>query len=177
MRSNSAGSPSTLDIQGYRAILPSQIILTMSAYRIALLMHVLSATIWAGGHLILSIGFLPKALKEKNPQIIEQFESKYERIGIPSLVLQILTGLWLGTYYDSDPVGWFTFRGSLSAQLALKVILVVLTLLLALHARFRIIPKLGPENMGALAFHIIAVTLIGVLLVILGVSIRTGGLF
>jgi len=149
----------------------------MSGYKIVVWIHILSASIWTGGHLILSLGFLPKALKEKNPQIIERFESRYERIGIPSLVIQILTGLWLGLYYDSDFLGWFSFRGSLATYLALKIILVILTLLLALHARFRIIPKLKPENLNALAFHIIAVTIIAVVLLTLGVSIRTGGIF
>ena len=149
----------------------------MTGYKIIVLIHVLIATIWVGGHLILSIGFLPRALKQKDPAIIQQFESKYEPIGLPALVIQVLTGLWLGIFYDSQPLGWFTFRGSIATHLSLKVILVILTLLLAIHARFRIIPKLKSENLKALAFHIIAVTLIGVMLLILGVSIRTGGLF
>ena len=149
----------------------------MTGYKLIVLIHVLFATIWVGGHLILSIGFLPRALKQKDPAIIQQFESKYEPIGLPALAILVLTGLWLRIFYDSQLLGWFTFRGSLATHLALKVILVVLTLILAIHARFRIIPKLKPENLKALAFHIIAVTVIGVLLVILGVSIRTGGLF
>ena len=149
----------------------------MTVYKIIVLIHVLFATIWVGGHLILSLGFLPRALRQKDPAIIQQFESKYEPIGLPALVIQVLTGLWLGIFYDSQPLGWFTFRGSLAIHLSLKVILVILTLLLAIHARFRIIPKLKPENLGALAFHVIAVTVIGVLLLILGVSISTGGLF
>jgi putative copper export protein len=149
----------------------------MSPYKAVVVIHVLSATIWTGGHLVLSLGFLPRALREKRPEIIEQFESRFEPIGIPSLVIQLVTGLWLGIFYDSQPLGWFSFRGSLASHLALKVILVGLTLVLALHARLRIIPNLNAENMKALAFHIVAVTVIGVLLVILGVSIRTGGLF
>lgn len=145
-------------------------------YRLIVLVHVLSATIWAGGHLILSLAFLPKALKEKDPAVIERFESEYERIGIPSLIIQILTGFWLGIYYDSDPLGWFTFRGQMATYLALKVIFVILTLILAAHARFRIIPQLKAQNMRFLAVHIIAVTILAVLMVFLGVSVRTGGL-
>ena len=149
----------------------------MPVYKLVVLIHVLFSSIWVGGHLILALGFLPRALRQKDPCIIEQFESKYEPIGLASLVIQVITGLWLGIFYDSRPLGWFTFQGSLATHLALKVILILLTLLLALHARFRIIPNLMPENLKALAFHIIAVTVIGVMLVILGVSIRTGGFF
>src|SRR4030067_3248645 len=105
----------------------------MSPYKAVIVIHVLSATIWTGGHLVLSLGFLPRALREKRPEIIEQFESRFEPIGIPSLVIQILTGLWLGIFYDSQPLGWFTFRGSLAPYLSLKVILVVLTLFQAIH--------------------------------------------
>lgn len=149
----------------------------MSVYRIIVLIHVLFATIWVGGHLILALGFLPRALRSKDPSVIEQFESKFEPIGLPAFVIQILTGLWLGVFYDAQPLGWFTFQGSLATLLALKVILVLLTLILAIHARFWIIPKLNPQNLKALAWHIIAVTVIGVLLLLLGVSIRTGGFF
>src|SRR4030066_1002514 len=149
----------------------------MSPYKVVVLIHVLSATIWTGGHLILALGFLPRALREKKIEIIQQFESRFEPIGIPSLVIQIITGFWLGIFYDSQPLGWFSFRGSLASQLALKVILVVLTLILALHARLKIIPRLTSDNLKVLALHIVAVTIMGVLLVIIGVSIRTGGFF
>jgi uncharacterized membrane protein len=61
------------------------------------LLHVLGATIWAGGHLILSIAFLPKALKERKLNIILDFEKQYERVGIPALLLQVITGFWMAT--------------------------------------------------------------------------------
>ena len=149
----------------------------MSSYRLIALIHILSATIWVGGHMILSLIFLPKALKEKDPGIIRGFEARFEPLALPSLLVQIVTGLWLGIYYDSDPFGWFSFRGELAVFLALKVILVGLTLLLAVHARFRLIPRLRPDNMWPVAAHIIAVTLIGIMLLVLGVGIRTGAGF
>jgi hypothetical protein len=45
------------------------------------------------------MGFLPKALKKTS--IILNFESIYEKIGIPSLIGQILTGIWM-FYYRID---------------------------------------------------------------------------
>ena len=62
---------------------------------IALLLHVLAATIWTGGHLILALTVLPPALKEKSPSALLRFESGYERVGIPALVIQVVTGLML----------------------------------------------------------------------------------
>lgn len=141
-----------------------------------LILHILSATVWTGGHLVLAIGFLPQALRHKDPAIIEVFESRFERIGIPALVIQILTGLWLANRllpYSQ----WFSFENYLSTHIAIKLGLLALTLVLAMDARLRLIPKLDASRLGSLAAHILAVTLISVLFVIMGTGIRTGGLF
>ena len=63
------------------------------------LFHVFGATIWVGGHLILSLTILPKALKENNPDLILQFEKNYEKIGLPALFFQVITGIWLSLLY------------------------------------------------------------------------------
>ena len=67
-----------------------------------ILIHIIAAAVWTGGHLVLAIRFLPKALKNQDPDIIDFFESSYERIGIPALFLQIITGFYLVHYYASD---------------------------------------------------------------------------
>lgn len=50
-------------------------------------------------------------------------------------------------------------------------------LLLAASARFRVIPRLTPDTLKTLAWHIVLVTLFAVLFVAVGVSLRTGLLF
>ena len=60
-----------------------------------IIIHVLGATIWVGGHLLLCLRYLPEALKKKDPEIIKAFEKKYEIIGMPSLFLQVITGVWM----------------------------------------------------------------------------------
>ena len=52
-----------------------------------LILHVLGASIWIGGHLILCLRYLPEALRKRNPEIIKAFEKKYEIVGLPSLLL------------------------------------------------------------------------------------------
>ena len=144
-------------------------------YKWLLALHILSATIWAGGHLILSIGFLPKALKTKDISIITNFESVFEKIGIPSLIIQITTGLYLAWGLTGGRFSaWFDFNTFHGIHISLKLLFVVLTLFLAFHARFRIIPKLKVENLNSLAVHIISVTVLAVLLVLTGVSLRGG---
>ena len=54
----------------------------MDRHHILLIIHLISATIWVGGHLILLLGFLPKALKHKKfLSFISRFEKTYEPIG------------------------------------------------------------------------------------------------
>ena len=40
-----------------------------------ILIHIIAAAVWTRGHLVLAIGFLPKALKNQDPAIIDFFNS------------------------------------------------------------------------------------------------------
>lgn len=144
--------------------------------KILIFLHVLGACIWAGGHLILCLVVLPKAWKQKDTEAIQRFERPYEKIGIPALLILVLTGIRMAMIYL--PVNeWLNFNDPVSNHIGLKLILLLLTILLAIHARFFIIPKLTPENIGLLGSHIIGITIIAVLLVLTGVSFRMSILF
>jgi putative copper export protein len=146
-------------------------------YKYILLLHILSAAIWTGGHIILATVILPKALKRKSVEIIQNFEMPFERIGIPALIIQVLTGFYMAHTLLPDFSYWFSFLPGLPTLIGLKIILLLTTVLLALDARLRLIPKLNENNLSQLALHIIPVTIISILFVWVGVSIRTGGLF
>lgn len=143
-------------------------------YKYILLLHILGATIWTGGHLILSFVILPKALKKRSVEIVNNFETPFEKIGIPALIIQVLTGLHLAYTILPDFSLWFSFSTGISKLIAYKLILLLLTIILALDARLRLIPKLKEENLNSLAWHIITVTIISVLFVVVGTSFRTG---
>ena len=65
----------------------------INTHHIYLIFHLLAATIWVGGHLVLALGFLPKALKNKDFSYIDKFEKTYEPIGMPSLLVLLITGI------------------------------------------------------------------------------------
>ncbi|MDH3455667.1 MAG: CopD family protein [Gemmatimonadota bacterium] len=142
-----------------------------------ILLHVLGATIWTGGHLVLTLTVLPRALRARDPKIVEEFEGGFERLGIPALVLQVVTGLWLAFRRLPDFGSWFAFDSFVSTYIFVKLMLLVATLALAMHARLRLLPSLGPDNLKTLAWHIVAVTILSVLFVVMGVGLRTGGIF
>ena len=145
-------------------------------YGVVLLLHLLGATIWTGGHIILSIVILPRVLKERSPQRLLEFESVYEKIGMPALIIQVVTGLMLAHRFVPDIGQWFDMGNPASHGIAAKLLLLALTLCFAIHARFRVIPVLSQHNLTVMAWHIVPVTLLSVLFVAVGVSFRTGWL-
>jgi putative copper export protein len=143
-------------------------------YNFILLLHLLGATLWTGGHLVLSLAILPRAMRNKNPNLILEFESGYEKIGIPALIVQIVTGLWLAQRLIPDMTHWFNADDTTSRLILVKLSLLIMTILFAAHARLRIIPGLVAEKLNSLAFHIIAVTILSVLFVATGLGFRPG---
>ena len=148
----------------------------MEWYRLAVILHILGATVWVGGHLVLSLAILPAALRSRNPTSVREFEARYERIGIPSLALQVVTGLILAGWWVRD-IALFLPPSLPQAQFILvKLGLLLATLVIAADARVRLIPTLNERTLDSLAYHAFAVTALGVALVIMGVAVRTGGL-
>lgn len=141
-----------------------------------LTLHILGACVWAGGHLVLAITVLPRALARRDVRILKAFEEPFERIGIPALLVQVLTGVWLAAQFV-PLTRWLAFGNALEARIGAKLLLLALTVALALHARLRLIPRLDSSNLALLAVHIVIVTGLAVALVIVGVDFRTGALF
>jgi putative copper export protein len=144
-------------------------------FYILILLHVLGATIWVGGHLILAFSYLPDALKRQSITELQNFEDKFERIGIPALIIQIITGVFLAFHMNPNWTQWFNMSGSIRG-IGIKLLLLLLTAILAVDARFRIIPNLTLKNLNSLVWHIVPVTIIGVLFVVVGVFFRIGGI-
>ncbi len=149
----------------------------MGTYRLLVTLHLLGAAVWLGGHLVLSLAILPRTLRARDPSIVREFESGYERIGIPALFLQVITGLWLAYHWSPDVAGWFYPSTPQTKFILVKLTLLAFTVALAAHARLRIIPRLDSNNLPVLAWHVVMVTLSGVAFLVFGVAIRTGGLW
>jgi putative copper export protein len=144
------------------------------AYKILLLLHLLCATIWVGGHLLLVVRYLPEALRKKDAAVIRQFETHFEPLGMPALLIQILTGIYIAYFHHDLP--FMSFSKTAAAMVNTKIILLLATIALAIHARFFIIPKLHAGNLVTMAWHIVGVTAIAILMLTLGFLFRFGGL-
>lgn len=143
-------------------------------YYILLSLHILGACVWTGGHLVLAVSILPRAWREKRAELIRAFEQPYERIGIPALIAQIVTGIWLAWHLLGSPSHWLADNPAAQA-VRFKLTLLALTAGFALNARLRVIPNLRDDNIPVLGFHIISVTTFSVLFVLTGIALRFGG--
>ena len=145
-------------------------------YALMIFLHVLGATVWTGGHLVLALTWLPRVLRERSPEQLLRFEQGYERIGMPALVLQIVTGLWMAYQMVPSVAQWLSPDTPVARAIALKLVLLLCTALIAAHARLRVIPRLSADTLPLMAWHVGAVTLLSVGFVAVGVSLRFGGL-
>lgn len=123
----------------------------------------------------MAFSYLPDALKRQSITELQNFEDKFERIGIPALIIQIITGVFLAFHMNPNWTQWFNMSGSIRG-IGIKLLLLLLTAILAVDARFRIIPNLTLKNLNSLVWHIVPVTIIGVLFVVVGVFFRIGGI-
>jgi putative copper export protein len=141
-----------------------------------LFVHLLGAAIWTGGHLVLALGVLPLALRRRDPGLVQAFEERYEPVGLVALATQLVTGIELTRGYFPGFHGLTNFDNPIAVAALTKLGLLLLTVVLAVDARLRIIPRLGRHNLNALAWHIIPVTLLAVALAYVGLRFRFGGI-
>lgn len=150
----------------------------MPIHSILLAFHVLGACIWFGGQVVLSCVILPKAKKDKNPGLVVDFESRFGKIGMPALLVQIITGPILATRFVPDPGDWFLWQTPNQDHIASKLIMLAIVVVLVVIMKLKVIPRLKAEEEGALksaARYVHTVTFLSFMLVFTGLDIHTLG--
>ncbi|MEB3207691.1 MAG: CopD family protein, partial [Synechococcus sp.] len=132
-------------------------------------------TVWTGGHLVLDLGVLPRALRAQSAAAIRAFEEVFEPLGLTALAIQVVTGLWMGWIYLPGFQGLFNTANSIGLLVGVKLLLLAATAALAIHARLRLIPHLTDDNLTGLAWHIRGITALAIAFVVVGALIRLGG--
>jgi putative copper export protein len=140
-----------------------------------LFIHLIAGSIWVGGHLVLALSLLPEAIAKRDPELINGFERIYERIGLPAMVVQVATGLWLAHGIQPEIEAWLELSDPVALTISLKLACLAATMALAVHARLAIIPRLNAARLPMLGAHIVAVTALALVFVWLGLAFRYGG--
>jgi putative copper export protein len=144
-------------------------------YKALVVLHLLGASVWIGGHAALVSAVLPRAMRERKPERIIEFERGYGRLGLAALALQFVTGVWLATYWISDWGAVLREPTPAGTGVALKLALLTATVVLAGHAHHSLLSRLTPERLRGFAVHAWIVTGLAVLMLVVGASIRLGG--
>jgi len=148
----------------------------VSVFPLLVIVHALAATVWTGGHLMLDLGVLPRALRAQSAAQVRAFEEVFEPLGLTALAIQVLSGLWMGWIYLPGFQGLFSPANPIGMLVGVKLLLLAGTAALALHARLRLIPNLTDANLSGLAWHIRSITALAIAFVVVGALIRLGGL-
>jgi putative copper export protein len=147
----------------------------MSVFSLLVIVHALAATVWTGGHLVLDLGVLPKALRARDAGAIRAFEETFEPLGLSALAIQVVSGLWMVGIERPGFRGLFNPANPIGVLAGVKLLLLAATAGLALHARLRLIPHLKDDNLAPLAWHIRGITALAIAFVVAGAGIRLGG--
>jgi putative copper export protein len=147
----------------------------LSVFPLLVIVHALAATVWTGGHLVLDLGVLPRALRAQSAAQIRAFEEVFEPLGLAALAIQVLTGLWMGWIYLPGFQGLFNPSSPIGMLVGVKLLLLVGTAALAVHARLQLIPTLTDAKLSGLAWHIRGITALAIAFVVVGALIRLGG--
>ena len=143
--------------------------------KLLLFLHLLGATVWVGGHLFIAIKLLPTALRTGDKTALLNFERNYESIGMPALVIQVITGLWLAYIHEPNVQNWIGFSNHVNTHITIKLLLLFVTVACAIIANKVLIPKIdNPKSFKILAVLIYTVTLSAVLFLLTGLSFRVG---
>ncbi|MNR37456.1 hypothetical protein D3C85_1554710 [compost metagenome] len=93
-----------------------------------------------------------------------------------SLALLIITGIWMAYDFGVKAENWFHFSSGFEKVVSTKLILLFCTFICAVCAQFFVIPNLNKHNIYRIAIIILTVTSIGVAMLILGSTLRYGGI-
>ena len=144
--------------------------------KIALFLHLIGARIWVGGHLYLLIRLMPRFVRDQDVAGFLKFEKSYEPLGMTALAVQVLTGLYMMNAIV--PVAtWLTPMSYLTALIHAKLTWLVLTIITALHARFRVVAKLEQgkftdSTLKVMAIHVGLICLWSLCFVATGMAFR-----
>lgn len=145
-------------------------------HQIILIIHLLAATVWVGGHLILLLRYVPKAMKSNSLEELSFFRKNFEPIGMPSLFILIITGILIAYDYNVSIDTWLSFDNSIEKIVSIKLILLFVSLSLAFITMKFVLPNINEKSPFLLYGIIFLVTSIAVTMLVLGSLVRIGGL-
>lgn len=146
-------------------------------YKLLLMAHIFGAALWIGGRAVLLSVVIPRARLTADIEGMRDFEKRLGAVGLGALVVQLATGLWLTSHWLGGLGALLPPRSPIAHMALTKIALLVALVGLAGYAHHRLLPRLTPERIPAFALHAWITLTLSIALLVLGVGVRTGGLF
>ncbi len=141
---------------------------------ILVILHILGASIWIGGMLIMALGVLPKAKKAKDAALLKNYEGSFHILGMIALTIQFLTGFRLAMIYAGGMKGLFDFSSHPAVLFIWKLVLILITMGLFVVFKKKTLSVLDNSNISSASTLIWVLTLISITLMVLGLGFSRG---
>jgi putative copper export protein len=138
------------------------------------ILHILGASIWIGGMLIMALGVLPKAKKAKDAILLKNYEGSFHILGMIALTIQFLTGFRLAMIYAGGMKGLFDFSNHLAVLFIWKLVLILITMGLFVVFKKKTLSVIDNSNISSASTLIWVLTLISITLMVLGLGFSRG---
>jgi len=142
----------------------------MTELKILVFLHIIAATIWAGGYIILTITILPKSIRQKSTDLIHNFNKSFHTLSMIALGFQVITGFRLATLLL--PMSkWAEFGNPVALGINTKFFLLILTIIAIIIEKVYLKKSKGIRLIAVL---IVFITIISLIFIYTGISIRIG---
>ncbi|HWS27870.1 MAG TPA: hypothetical protein VN259_15010 [Xanthomonadales bacterium] len=145
------------------------------SHQVLLILHLLAAAVWVGGHVVLALGYAPEAIRSRDPRALLDNYQRMNRIALPALLVVIVSGLWLASNWLPQVGLWFELSMPIAVVILAKLLLLVLTLLLLAYLRLRVLTALTPDRVARLGLVFALLALLALASAAIGPSFRYGG--
>ncbi|MCA9286018.1 MAG: hypothetical protein KDA22_12415 [Phycisphaerales bacterium] len=146
-------------------------------YKLLVMLHVLGACIWIGGSIALVSIVLPPAMRERRAEPVVAFERRFGWLGLGALTAQLLTGTWLGLVHLGDLRTIFAEPKATTHLVLTKLVLALVVFGWGGYEYHIMALRLKADGLRRFNAHAWTTVALSVLLLVLGVAIRTGGLW
>ena len=92
--------------------------LSPTAATIRLFLHVLAASVWVGGQIVL-VGIVP-AIRSAHPDATRLVAKAYGRVAWPAFAIAVVTGIW--NMIEVDASGWAAYQITLGVKILLVTV-------------------------------------------------------
>ncbi len=141
---------------------------------VLIILHILGASIWIGGMLIMALGALPKAKKANDASLLKNYEGSFHILGMIAITIQFLTGFRLAMIYAGGMKGLFDFSNHAAVLFMWKLVIVLLSAGLFVVFKKKTLSNLDNNNISSASAIVWIIAVLAIAQMVLGLGFSRG---